>query len=179
MLDEETKKKLLALAHKLAEDSGQGVPGGESGAEAAGKPRVRLPGDWRPMSEFAREIGAAVARDGVFLRESQPVVVDPVTRRLVDLDADCFRTYVEKSLVTFRLRPPKEEGEAPQEVPVTMGKEAAKAVLSSHEFLAQQRPVRTVSEVPLPVLRADGALELLGPGYDAGSRVLVLGEEKK
>ena len=166
------------MVAKLAAEVGQKPPsdGGGAAVEAGGKPRVRLPGDWRPMSEFAREIGEVMSRDGVFLRESEPVVLDPVTRRLVVLDADCFRTYVERSLVTYRLRPPKEEGGEPQEVPVTMGREAARAVLASHEFLSVQRAVRTVSEIPLPVLRADGALVLLEPGYDAASRVLGLGE---
>jgi len=176
MMDEKAQELLQKLVKAVTQTAGQ--PSGPAPATASGKPRVRLPGDGRPVSEFAAEIGALMAQDGVYLRESQPVVVDPVTRRLVDLDADCFRTYVEKSLVTFRLRPPKEEGESPAEVPVTMGREAARAVLASHEFLAVQRPVRTVAEVPLPVLRAGGELELLAPGYDAESRVLVLGEGK-
>ena len=180
MLNEQTKAAVIALAMKLAAESGQD-PGGTSGSGGCGaqgeqgKPRVLLPAEGRLVSEFAREVGEVMACNGVYLRESQPVVLDPVTRRLVDLDADCLRTYAEKNLVTVRMR--KMEKDAPAvPVPMTMARDTARAVLVSHEFLAQQRPVRVVTEVPLPVLRVDGALELLGSGYDAASRVLVLKE---
>lgn len=176
MLTEDDVKKVVAQIQSAMKPEGAVPDAGATAAAGAatGKPKVRLPGEGRLVADFAREVGAVMATNGVYLRDAQPVVIDPVTRRMVELDADLMRTYAEKNLVCVKMKKVDDEVVP---VPMTMGRETAKAVLSSHEFTTQQRVVRAVTEVPLPVLRADGGLELLGTGYDVESKVLVLGEK--
>ena len=47
--------------------------------------------------------------------------------------------------------------------PVTMSPEVASGVLEADTFREQQRPIRRINEVPMPVKRADGRIEVL-PG---------------
>jgi hypothetical protein len=54
----------------------------------------------------------------------------------------------------------------------SMGKMASAAVLQAHDFRKQQRPLRMISRIPLPIFK-DGKLILQGPGYDAESQILV------
>lgn len=154
---------------KSASETGPEAPGA-----APSKPRVRLPGEGRMIDEFAAEVGAILAKDGVYMRDTTAVVLDPVTRRMVELDADCMRSYASKSLITVKMKKVNDEVVP---VPVPMARETAVALLAAHDFKVRQRSLRAVSEVPLPVLRGSGELALLAAGYDAESQVLVLGEK--
>ena len=92
-----------------------------------------------------------------------------------DLDADSFRTYVEKDCLFWRsIKKKDEKGNTSFERGYeSMGKMVAAAVLRSHEFRKQQRPLRMISRIELPILRPSGSLEWLGPGYDAASQILI------
>jgi len=161
-----------------------GVVPAPTAGEAAGaadpgaRPQVRMPGDNRLVSTFAKEIGEYLAKDGVYLRDGVPVVIDPVRGRIVDLEPDCFRSYVEKSVVVVRMRTQRGSDDPPIPVPVTMSRDTAKAVLSSHDFRALQRPVRQVWHVPVPVRAEDGTITLAGPGYVPSAQILITGGSK-
>jgi hypothetical protein len=181
MTDDDVKRVAAEVSAALA--AGGMPPGGSTapaaGAEGDGKrPQVRLPGEGRLISSFAAEVGQIMAKDGVYLRDGTPVVVDPVRGRIVDLDADCFRSYVEQSLVTVKMRQEKGEEEA-RPVAVTMSRDTAKAVLTCHEFRRIQRPVRQVWPVPVPVRGEDGKVRLAGPGYVPEAQILITGEGRK
>jgi hypothetical protein len=130
----------------------------------------------RILSEFARDVGAVMSTNGVFLQDGLPVVLEPKTDRMQPLTPACFRTYAEKNLRTVKLvKMPwkKEDGSDAYEArPDSMNKMQAEAVLTSHMFLELQRPLRRISRVPVPILRG-GELTLQSAGYDAETKILV------
>jgi hypothetical protein len=139
-------------------------------------PQIELPRVGRILSDFAADVGAVMATNGVFLQDGLPVVLEPRTDRMSPLTPACFRTYAEKNLRTVKLvKMPwkKEDGSDAYEArPDSMNKMQAEACLTSHQFLEIQRPLRRISRVPVPIFR-DGLLTLQGPGYDAVTKILV------
>jgi len=139
-------------------------------------PEVELPRVGRILSDFAREVGAVMRQNGVYLQGGRPIVLDRSTGRMIDLTPACFRTYAEKSLRTVKLvKLPwkKEDGSDAYEARAdSMNKMQAEAVLVSPMFLEQLPQLRRISRVPVPILR-DGELTLHCTGYDAATKILV------
>ena len=139
-------------------------------------PHIELPRVGRILSDFAHDIGDVMSRNGVFLQDGLPVVLEPKTDRMQPLTPACFRTYAEKNLRTVKLvKMPwkKEDGSDAYEArPDSMNKMQAEACLTSHQFLTLQRPLRRISRIPVPIFR-NGELTLQGPGYDAETKILV------
>lgn len=135
---------------------------------------IELPRVNRLLSDFAREVGAVCSRNGVFLLDGVPVVLQPHSDRMEDLSPDSFRTYVEKDVLFWRtIKKKGEDGNTTYERGYeSMGKMASAAVLQAHDFRKQQRPLRMISRIPLPIFK-DGKLVLQGPGYDHESQILV------
>jgi hypothetical protein len=135
---------------------------------------IELPRVNRLLSDFSREVGAVCSRNGVFLLDGVPVVLQPHSDRMEDLTPDSFRTYVEKDVLFWRtIKSKGEDGKVTYERGYeSMGKMASAAVLQSHDFRRQQRPLRMISRIPLPIFK-DGKLVLQGPGYDPDSQILV------
>jgi len=135
---------------------------------------IELPRVNRLLSDFSRDVGAVCSRNGVFLLDGLPVVLQPHSDRMEDLSADSFRTYVEKDVLFWKtIKKKGEDGKTTYERGYeSMGKMASAAVLQSHEFRKQQRPLRMISRIPLPIFK-DGKLVLQGPGYDHDSQILV------
>jgi hypothetical protein len=156
-------------------------PGGSpAGAEknqgGVDLPHIELPRVGRILSDFANDIGEVMSRNGVFLQDGLPVVLEPKTDRMQPLTPACFRTYAEKNLRTVKLvKMPwkKEDGSDAYEArPDSMNKMQAEACLTSHQFLTLQRPLRRISRIPVPILRG-GELTLQTAGYDAETKILV------
>jgi hypothetical protein len=151
-------------------------PKNESSPKSLDLPHIELPRVGRILSEFAHEVGEVMSRNGVFLQDGLPVVLEPKTDRMQPLTPACFRTYAEKNLRTVKLvKMPwkKEDGSDAYEArPDSMNKMQAEACLTSHQFLTLQRPLRRISRIPVPILRG-GELTLQGPGYDADTKILV------
>ena len=135
---------------------------------------IELPRVNRLLSDFSRAVGAVCSRNGVFLLDGVPVVLQPHSDRMEDLSPDSFRTYVEKDVLFWKtIRKKGDDGKTTYERGYeSMGKMASAAVLQSHEFRRQQRPLRMISRIPLPIFK-DGKLVLQGPGYDHESQILV------
>jgi len=173
------ERQKSAIAQRLADGQLTADAASEALAALAEEKKVlreeiELPRVNRLLSDFSREIGEVCSRNGVFLLDGVPVVLQPHSDRMEDLSPDSFRTYVEKDVLCWRLVKKKdEEGNVTFERGYeSMGKMAAAAVLQSHEFRRQQRPLRMISRIPLPILK-DGNLVLQGPGYDHDSQILV------
>lgn len=149
-----------------------GAGAGEGGG-APQLPRVRIPGPNRMLSQFASEVANIVRTNGVFIREQTPVYLPRGERQFVPLTASAFRTYAEYSLAFVRAR--VVEGAIVEEI-VPLSDETARAVVNSPQFLGRQRRLDRVNDVPLPVMRADGRIELLGVGYDEESATLTVGD---
>jgi hypothetical protein len=138
-----------------------------------GKPMIELPRDGRSLSAFAEDVGRVLASNGVYVRDGVPVVIDPVTQRMAELDADCLRTYAEKTLFSARFK--RARGEEDGKLVVSsMSREQARGVLRAHQFLMHQRKVTEIRQVPIPVMRPSGKMELIEQGWDRQTGVLVL-----
>ena len=66
------------------------------------RPQTKLPGDYREVSQFAREIGQIVNGRGLFRRDQTPVIVNAEKKRLDVMTPEMFRTWVEHYLVCYR-----------------------------------------------------------------------------
>lgn len=159
-------------SHLSVVPPGGGGGGGSGDAGDGGRPEwVRLPGPGRTVSQFARELGAVLCDRGLFRRDLVPVTVHPETGRMDAMNAERFLTFVEDHAITHDIK--FKEGEV-HNIPKTMPVTVARAVLASDQFVWQLPAVDRVNQVRLPVMRADGRIELLEEGYDAQSRVYTM-----
>jgi len=61
-----------------------------------GRPAVQLPGDGRPLGEFAAEIGGLLAPHHIFARQGLPFTLDPEGQQLQPATATWLRTWAEE-----------------------------------------------------------------------------------
>lgn len=148
------------------------LPGLENEADRPDLPHVRLPRGGKQLRQFAKEIGAVVGANGLFRRESTPVTIDPESGRIEDMNAQRLRSYVEDQLVTFEEVYMKKTGMAA--IPETMAVDEARGCLECDAFRLPLRKLHRVNSVRLPVMRADGRIELLPKGYDEESGILTM-----
>jgi hypothetical protein len=147
------------------------LPGLEHEAGRPELPHVKLPRSGKQLRSFAKEIGAIVGANGLFRRESVPVTIDPETSRIEDMGAARFRSYVEDQLVTFEEQYSRKAGVTM--IPETMSGEEARGCLDCDAFRYPLRKLTRVNAVRLPVMRADGRIELLPRGYDSESGIFT------
>lgn len=147
--------------------------GGPPPAEGE-KQFVRLPTEGWPLSHFAREVGGILKGDGIFRREDVAVTVNRERGVIVEMEPNRFRTYVERHCRPARFVWQKDDP-VPVKREMSMTTEVARGTLASDDFVQQQRPLLRTNLVPSPVWRANGAIELLPPGYDAESQTFTVG----
>ena len=129
-----------------------------------GRTRVELPGNGKLLSETADALGLAL-KDKMYQRDGIPVYVTE-SGRLETMSSEKFHTWLELHVVPYKRTQGGEEN-------ASLSDKASAGVLESSQFCRHLRPIRGYSEVPLPVFRKDGALDLLSTGYDEESQVLV------
>lgn len=132
------------------------------------RPKVLLPGDDRPMSEAAAELGKRLA-DRLYVHNGEIVRVDGNTLRPVD--AQTFRTLAEESVVCCRQRA---SGYISVRVSATMTADESRGILTAPQFNEQLRHVVRLNTVQLPVIRKSGHIELLPEGYDQTTQTLTI-----
>src|SRR6185437_10024826 len=133
-----------------------------------GRIYVPLPGkNDRLMSEFASDMGKALAEAEIYNRNGTPFTVDHLSQTLKLMTADSFHTWAEKHVVCFTWGE-SDEG-PPMRIRKSMSVTEAGTTLSSEHFLKRLRSVRKLNQVRQPVLRKSGKIELLPVGYDAES----------
>ncbi|CAN5459739.1 hypothetical protein BH20VER3_BH20VER3_00660 [soil metagenome] len=147
------------------------LPGLENEADRPDLPKVKLPRGGRRLNEFAGEVGAIVGANGLFRREAVPVTVDREHGRIEDMGPSRFRSYVENQMVCYEEQFTKKTGLTI--IPETMNSEEARGCLDSDVFRYRLRKILRVNFVRLPVMRADGRIELLPKGYDAESGIFT------
>src|ERR1043166_2166821 len=148
------------------------LPGMEDDAGRPDLPQVKLPRGGKQLRMFAKEVGAIVGANGLFRREAVPVTIDPESGRIEDMNAQRLRSYVEDQLITYEEVIQKKTGIAA--IPETMGVDEARGGLECDAFRYPLRKLRRVNFVRLPVMRADGRVELLPKGYDPESEILTM-----
>lgn len=130
--------------------------------------RVLLPGDGRLGSEFAADLGAALANKPVFRRMGQVCCV--VDGKLAPVNSEVFRGIIERWVVC-RGMAGRGENRFMQEQ--TMTKEMAAFVVQQPCFLQKLREVRRVVPLPVPLRGEGGRVVWPEQGYHAGAAVWV------
>ncbi len=133
------------------------------------RPKIRLPGEGRLLSDFASELAAHLIGKDIYSRNGEIVALEG--RQLRRLDAQQLRAWVERHLVCYRKRRSQEQV---YEVNVTMRPDDAAGVLAAPQFVERLLKLHRVNHARLPVIRTDGRLELLPEGYDLDSQTLTL-----
>ena len=136
-----------------------------------GRILVLLPRENRLLSEFAADMGRALADTDLYSRTNYPFVVNHANRNLKLMTAESFRTWSEQHAVCFHVD--RSDDGPPLRIKKTMAVTEATAVLASGQFLKRLRPIRKLNQVRLPVLRQSGVIELLPVGYDAESQTFT------
>lgn len=166
--------------NKTARDKGISVDGPAPplpGMEAeAGRPELPLimlprPGTGMTIEKFAREVGHVLGANGLYRRETTPVTIDPESGRIEDMDAQRLRSYTDKQAMCF-VNVVSKAGAVPLQE--SMYVDEARGCLASDSFRYPLRKLQRVNFVRLPVMRADGAIELLPKGYDDRSGILTM-----
>lgn len=140
-----------------------------------GRRKVRLPGDERLHSDFAADIGDALATANIFSRGGSAFTVDAEARCLRIVTADFLRTWVEQHLVCYKIRTESQSGSTIT-LRRTMSLSDADAVLAAPQFLERLQPINRVNAVQMPVVRTSGWLELLPTGYDGQSQTFTMSD---
>lgn len=156
------------------EPSEPATPAGEEKPEF---PKILLPGKNRVLANFYRDVGAVLCTNGVFLRDQVPVVLNKKRMTVEELSPNALRSYVDNHAWLYR-RGVSDDGEQ-KEYRMSMNRDMAGPMLASFDFLDQQRQIRRVNSIPLPVVRTDGRVELLQPGYDYETQILTMPTDMK
>jgi hypothetical protein len=138
------------------------------------RPKIMLAGDNRELATFATELGEVLADKPVFVRAREVVVLDS-DDTLTAVSAQTLRTLVSKYLVCIK-RKMNKENHAVYEVKTTMVVGDSLGVLASPQFKDQLRPLERIAFCRLPVMRADGHIEMLPEGYDAATQTMTLSD---
>src|SRR5262249_37962553 len=104
--------------------------------------------------------------DRLFRRDRTPVAINREKARLDPMTARAMRSFAQRYIQFFRFKTIEKEGE---KFTVTIIKniaaETAAALLESWELVDALPEIRRVNPTRLPVIREDGRIELLKPGY--------------
>ena len=139
--------------------------------EIDGKPALQLPGDDLLLGEFAAELGRLLRNADVFARQGCAFTLDHEGQKLDAVTGLWLRTWIEDHVVPYRTAMQKMGGgkTVTLKIKKSMTEDTARAVNVSKQFLDNLHKVERFHPCPMPVMRADGRIELLAPGMDAES----------
>ena len=136
-----------------------------------GKPAIELPCPGRPLSDFAAAVGAMLAGRGVYSRGGLAFTVDLATKQLCPVDPQWLRTWAEGEVSLFK------QAKTAAGLSITlrhsMSFDVAKALVVSPQFLEPLPEIKRFAPVRMPVMRADGRIELLPEGFDSETLTLT------
>ncbi|MEI6656630.1 MAG: BT4734/BF3469 family protein, partial [Verrucomicrobiota bacterium] len=136
-----------------------------------GKPAIELPCPGRPLSDFAGHVGRLLAGAGVYSRSGLAFTVDLATKQLVAVDPQWLRTWAEGEVSLFKQA--KTAAGLSLTLRHSMSLDVARALVVSPQFLAPLPEIKRFAPVRMPVMRADGRIELLPVGFDAETLTLT------
>jgi hypothetical protein len=136
-----------------------------------GRPAIELPCPGRPLSDFAADVGCLLSGAGVYSRGGVAFTVDISTKQLCPVDPQWLRTWAESEIALFKQA--KTTAGLTLSLRHSMSLDVAKALIVSPQFLAPLPQINRFSPVRLPVMRADGRIELLPTGFDPETLTLT------
>lgn len=144
-------------------------------AAKASAPTVYLPGfKDRVPSDFAADLGRVLAQAPIYRREDILVTVEE-KGMLKMMTAERLITWVDDyAVIKERYAVGSGENYEEKERKKAMQPSLAKVVLQSDSFTRWIRPLASVHQVRMPVMRRNAKVELLPEGYDEESKVFTL-----
>jgi hypothetical protein len=135
-----------------------------------------LPGDDATILPVAQETAQALVGRNVFFRRGEAVVYPSPTGepKMLPMTPIVFRTEIEKYVSYFKPRR-TEEGEY-WEVDRSLNKSDSETILEAPDFWSTLPEIKRVHPCPLPVLRSDGSVAILEPGYDQDTGIYTFTE---
>lgn len=145
--------------------------------DASGRPRIALPGDGRPDSVFADELGRVLAPKHKYFVKGHDVVsveeanISEKIRALIFRTADPIevRTAIEDHVVTGFIRRDENSGE-PVFSARTMSREGAAGLVAAPQFRACLPVIVRILPVQIPLRTAKGEIVVPKLGYDSRFR---------
>lgn len=132
-----------------------------------GRPALQLPGDGKTIGDFAEEVGMMLAGQSIFARKGCAFTLDAEGQKLEPATPTWLRSWAERHVTCYKQHATKERGSF--NLAATMSRDAADVVLQAPQFLERLRRVERFHPCRLPVIRREGALELLPDGHDRES----------
>lgn len=157
---------------KLPEGSGLECAPDDASEDLLDKLWVEVVGDGRRLGAFSKDVGIVLGQNGVFRRDRIPITINPENGSMESMEEHRFRSYVEKDIVCWKWKNFGKQGFKKE--PITIPVATAKGCLKSDFFIDQQRPLLKVNYVRMPIMRADGRIELLPEGYDPESKFYTM-----
>ena len=150
-------------------------PAGDSDKPGEAKAPVLVPiahpGEGRGIFRFAKEAGMVAAANGLYRRDRDVVTVNVSTGLMEAMQPERFATWLDRRAYVH-IRKQNDDGELVMKEK-TISKAVASMALQTDDFLEQLPPLVRIKKVRVPVLRKDGRVELLKPGYDVESGILT------
>jgi hypothetical protein len=167
--DKADGQKTIGSLFSLAKEHGWTPPWHNALSDP--RPKVRLPGTNRLLSDFAIELAEHLNDKDIYVCNGEVVLLQE--RSLKPIKAQAFRTWCEQHVLCYIQ---KGAGENTLTFKQSMDSDDAIGTLDSPQFKNGLRPVRRIFHARLPVFGADNRLVLLPAGYDADSQTLTLSE---
>ncbi len=142
----------------------------------APKPRLKLPGDNVQIGGFAKSFWTLVRERGVFRRDVHVVLVNEVMQRLDFMDGHMVQNWGDDVVDCFKVRAQKGPDdtinytEAVRSMPVDVARGLLAGVRVNPDLIAG---VDKMNYAPMPILRRNGDVELLRPGYDIDAKTFT------
>lgn len=160
----------LMLRAKIVPTAGPEETTGGGRSSAVHLPLLQLPGNGRPIGQFAHELGQLLAEKDIFRRNGCAFTFDPSGKKLEPASPTWFRSWAEQHVCFFKMSP----GQNRLSLAATMTDDSARVVLEAPQFLAHLREIERVHSCRMPILRRDGNVVLLQEGYDRESATYTL-----
>ncbi len=142
----------------------------------AKKPRLKLPGDNVSIGGFVKAFWTFVRERGVFRRDVHVVLINDEEKRLDFMEPHMLQVWADDVIECFKVRVGKGDDDAPvfREVQRSMPVDVTRSLLAG----VKVEPgliceVEKVNYAPMPVVRRDGSVELLKPGYDVQAKTFT------
>lgn len=141
----------------------------------APKPRLKLPGDNVPVGGFAKGFWGLVRERGVFRRDVHVVLINDEEKRLDFMEPHMLQVWADEVVDCYKVRVQKDGDDfVAKEVTRSMPVDVTRSLLAEIKVApALICEVEKVNYAPMPVMRRDGGVELLQPGYDLESRTFT------
>lgn len=172
--EDQAKRPAGELASGLAplrDDAG--LPPGAGAELNARVLEVGLPRQPRPPQRLALEITEMLKHERLLFRMGKELgEIDPATGEWEPMDAHKFVTWIKNTANIFPWTGAY-HAKTGHKVEGALGVEQARLILRSNDLRVKMPVIERIHHVKLPILRADGKIEMLRPGYDADSKTFT------